>query len=92
MKRKIVNLSEEQTQVHCPLGTQSVALNAAFLVTLSPHEWVWSLTEQQAMAQYCLWAHQKLSAIRQVVDADLTHPVTEKETSSIPPDLRDEAW
>lgn len=92
MKRKIVDLSLQQTQISCPLGTQSVALSAAILVTLSPHEHSWNLTEQQAMAQYCLWAHQKLSAIRQVVDADLSHPVTEKETSPIPPDLRDEAW
>ena len=39
------------------------AIDAAYWITASPHEWEWTKAQQVAMAQYVLWAHQRLAAI-----------------------------
>lgn len=68
-----VNLNAEQTRIGCEPKERSKAIKAAYYVTMSPHEHQWTLEQQQAMAQYVLWAHQRLSAIGQCVDGDLDH-------------------
>jgi len=49
---------------------QLVAISVAHRVTMSPHEWQWNEDEQQAMAQYCLWAAQRLENIRRVAGGE----------------------
>ena len=69
----ILRLDSGQTQIECELDTKLEAIQAAYFVTLSPHEHEWTLGQQQAMARYVLWAHQRLSAINQCVDGVLIH-------------------
>ncbi|EMI22387.1 hypothetical protein RMSM_00684, partial [Rhodopirellula maiorica SM1] len=63
----IVHLSPEVTQVTIDPAERMQAIAAAYWITASPHERVWTAHEQRLMAQYVLWANQKLSAIEQVV-------------------------
>lgn len=67
----IVVLHGAQAQVRLTPAERSRAIQAAYLVTLSPHEHTWTLEDQAAMARYTLWAHQRLSAVAQVADGEL---------------------
>lgn len=72
--RQTVSLHSEQTQLNGGYSRRRDAIEAAFLITLSPHEHVWTVEQQRAMAEYCLWAHQRISAVRQCVDEEtLSH-------------------
>jgi len=62
----VVVLHPEQTYVRLDEEARTAAVEAAFWVTASPHEWEWSLDAQAAMARYVLWAYQRLSAIHQL--------------------------
>lgn len=73
MDEPIVYLSEEQSRVHCPDAMRKRAIDAAFYLTMSPHEHVWSHDDVMAMAAYCLWAAQRLDAIGQCVTGKLEH-------------------
>jgi len=70
VKRKIISLHSDQTQIRCGSTRRSEAITSAHRVTLSPHEHEWTRDEQEAMAEYCLWAYQRLSAVRQCVSDD----------------------
>lgn len=75
-KRKpIVELHPSQTHVRCGTTTKSTAIKSAYRVTMSPHEHEWTRDEQRAMAHFCLWAHQRLSAIEQCVRGDVEHGI-----------------
>lgn len=72
--RKTVSLHSDQTQLNGGYSRRRDAIEAAFLITLSPHEHVWTIDQQRAMAEYCLWAYQRISAVRQCVDEEtLSH-------------------
>jgi len=71
--KPIVVLSRDQTQVRCGSTRRRDAIQAAYNVTLSPHEHEWSSDQQRAMAEYVLWAHQRLSAVAQIADDELEH-------------------
>jgi hypothetical protein len=70
MKKQTVSLHADQTAIRGGYSRRRDAVEAAFLVTLSPHEHVWTIEQQRAMAEYCLWAYQRLSAVRQCVDEE----------------------
>ena len=70
----IVVLHPSITEVAMSEADKQRALDAAFWVTASPHEWAWTREQQAAMAQYVLWASQKLAAIRQVASENLKRP------------------
>ncbi|GAA4465387.1 hypothetical protein [Novipirellula rosea] len=69
----IVHLSPEVARVTIDPAERMQAIAAAYWITASPHEHVWTADDQRLMAQYVLWANQKLSAIEQVVAGDLSH-------------------
>lgn len=66
-KNPVVVFHDSQTRVEMAGKDEIRAIQAAYYVTLSPHEWVWTTQQSCDMAQYCLWAHQRLSAIEQLV-------------------------
>ena len=71
----IVVLDSSQTRVEMNETCELDAVRAAYYLTLSPHEWQWTQAQQESMANYVLWACQRLSAIRQLGDItfDLDH-------------------
>lgn len=70
----ILRLSRNYTQLQPSEKTRKSAIDAAFWVTASPHEWVWTPEQQEHMARYVLWAHQRLSALLQIANEEpLTH-------------------
>lgn len=71
--KPIVVLSQNQTHVHCGSTRRRDAITAAYNVTMSPHEHEWTKDQQCAMAEYVLWAHQRLSAVAQIADDELEH-------------------
>jgi len=71
--RATVSLHCNQTRIQCSEAERDKAIEAAYRVTMSTHEHEWTREEQQAMAQFCLWAHQRLSAVRQVAGGKLDH-------------------
>lgn len=71
--KPIVTLAREQTHVGCGSTRRRDAITAAYNVTMSEHEHEWTKDQQRSMAEYVLWAHQRLSAIEQIVDGDLEH-------------------
>lgn len=74
----MINLSREFTQVRLAKKERSEAIEAAYWVTASPHEWVWTQEQQAAMARYCLWASQRIEAINELAGgADLLHEAKE---------------
>lgn len=73
MSEPVVNLSDEQTAVLFGDTEKQIALSAAARVLLSPVEQSWGHSDQVAMASYCLWASQRLAAIKQCVIGDLEH-------------------
>jgi hypothetical protein len=78
----VVVLSKDKTQIHVDLETRTKAIQAAYWVTASPHEWVWTPEQQVAMAQYVLWASQRLDAFRQLSEqAQLRHEKPDTQTT-----------
>ena len=73
MPKPIVDLSKRMTQVRIGSTRRRDALSAAYWVTLSEHEHQWTIDQQRSMAEYCLWASQRLAAIHQCVDGELEH-------------------
>ena len=69
-KQPIVMLHNSQSMVGMDHATDQAAFEAAYNVTMSPHEWEWTTEQQVAMARYVLWAHQRLSAIAQLTGMD----------------------
>lgn len=67
-EKKIVKLGEDFTHVNIPEETKDLAMNAAFWLTASEHEWVWTKDQQIAMAKYCLWASQQLACIKEIAN------------------------
>ena len=72
MKQTVI-LHPEQSDVSLGDGARSQVIDLAFRLTMSPHEWTWTQHEQVLMARYVLWAHQRLSAIKQLADGPLVH-------------------
>lgn len=62
----IVCLSSGFTVVEMDKKERMQAVADAYYVTLSPHEWKWTDKQQARMAQYCLWAAQRLAAIKEI--------------------------
>lgn len=62
----VVCLHPYQTNVAMEEHYRTRAVNAAYWMTASPHERSWTQEQQQLMAAYCLWAHQRLCAIEQL--------------------------
>ena len=70
----LVRLSSGFTQVHMPSGDRDLAVADAYYRTLSSCEWVWTPEQQARMAQYCLWASQRIEAFKTLADGcDLIH-------------------
>ena len=65
--KPIVVLHEDQSAVKMSGSQEAAAIEAAYFVTMSPHEWEWTSKQSAEMAHYVLWAHQRLSAIEQLV-------------------------
>lgn len=70
-QRSIVRLSEDQTRVFIDSHERESAIGAACRVMLSPHEWEWTQEDQQRMARFVLWSHQRLFGIKQLADGEL---------------------
>lgn len=66
----VVALSQTQTQLHFDAERRKSVVGDAYLVTASPHEWVWTPEQQAEMARFCLWAEQRLAAIEQCLQMD----------------------
>jgi len=62
----MVHLAPELTSISMPYHDRVQALASAYRITLSPHEHTWTQEEQAQMAQYCLWAHQRLCVIESI--------------------------
>lgn len=63
MSKSIVCLSPEQSTANMKPSDMTQAFNSAFRVTMSPHEWSWTIEEQAAMARFVLWSMQRIDAI-----------------------------
>ncbi len=64
----LVRLSRDYTQIHVSEPDRSEAIKAAYWVTASPHEWVWTPDQQAKMARYVLWASQRIEAMQHIAD------------------------
>ena len=62
---EIVRLADSQTRIEITDEDAQAAIQAAYRVTCSPCEWDWTTAEAAGMAQYVLWASQRLSAVAQ---------------------------
>jgi len=69
----MLRLNNEYTQLHVNQATLKSAVDLAYRVTMSPHEWTWTNEEATEMAQYVLWACQKLEAIDHIIHRELSH-------------------
>lgn len=70
----VIVLHSKQTELNVKLDIRTKAIQVAYRMTLSPHEWTWNQDEQEAMAQFVLWAHQRIDAYRQLgSEAQLKH-------------------
>lgn len=69
MDSPIVVLHPSQARVTVDQETERIAIDSAYRLLLSPHEWTWTQAEQEAMARFVLLSHQQLSAIRQVASS-----------------------
>ena len=78
MSKPIIHLAADQTMVSMSEAEIKTAIEAAYWSTCSPNEHVWTQDQQYAMAMFCLWSHQRLSAVEQVVGMELSHPPLEK--------------
>lgn len=72
--KPIVVLHPDYTEFNPTEADKLRAVEAAYWVTASPHEWKWTSDQQIAMARYVLWASQKLQAIRQIATENLKRP------------------
>lgn len=73
-ERPKVFLSSNLTQVSISPEDRAQAINDAHWVTCSPCEWKWSTEQQARMAQYCLWAAQRLVVLESLAGgAPLRH-------------------
>ena len=63
----IIVFHNSQTRIVMTDLYESRAIIAAHYVTMSPHEWEWTKEQQAVMAQYVLWAHQRLAGIEQLI-------------------------
>lgn len=81
----LVRLSRDYTQISVSEATRSEAIKAAYWVTASPHEWVWTPDQQAAMARYVLWASQRIEAMQHIASGKplLHEPNTDSATNSI---------
>jgi len=68
----IVNLHKFCNEIDMTRDEREQALSIASWVTDSP-ERECSAYDQEIMARYCLWARQKLDAVLDVINEDLTH-------------------
>ena len=62
----LVRLSRDYTRVSVYPRKRDLALLVASRRTLSPHEHTWTNDEAALMAEYCLWASQRLEAIEEL--------------------------
>lgn len=69
--REIVRLAPGMTLAEIDGHAQTRAIDLAHRITMSPHEWTWTPEEQFDMAAFVLWAHQRLSGIKQLASASL---------------------
>ena len=69
----VVVLDKSQTAIQTCDESKSKAIDLAYRVMMSMHEWTWTSHEAALMANYVLWAHQRLSAIDQCVNGELEH-------------------
>lgn len=60
----LIHLSQQFTQVQMDPNERAQAVSDAHYRTLSPHEWEWTKEQQARMAQYCLWAAQRIVAMK----------------------------
>lgn len=60
-----------------PASVAKRAFDLALRFTMSPHEHEWTDEEAGIMAWYVLWASQRLSGIKQLVDGPLDRPADE---------------
>ncbi|MCF8104337.1 MAG: hypothetical protein K9K64_02535 [Desulfohalobiaceae bacterium] len=71
----IVGLRRHLTHLPLDKTLRDQAIFAAQRILLCPHEREWTQQEQELLARYCLWAAQRLEAIRQVsAGLDIRHP------------------
>lgn len=70
--KEIVRLAPGMTLVSLSDGAATRAIDLAHRVAMSPHEWTWTPDEQVDLAFYVLWAHQRLSGIKQLADSTQT--------------------
>lgn len=59
-------LGRNFTQINVSEADRSEAIKAAYWVTASPHEWVWTPDQQEKMARYVLWASQRIEAMQHI--------------------------
>lgn len=64
----IIRLGRDFTQVHIPPEKRTAAIQAAYWVTASPCEWVWTPEQQADMARYVLWASQRMEAMQHIAE------------------------
>lgn len=68
--KQILHLAPNVTQISLPLDRRMDAVQVAYRITLSPHEHEWTLDEQRNMAEYVLWAAQRISAMHELAKGD----------------------
>ena len=74
MVEPLVRLSSRFTQIHMDRRERAEAVADAHYRTLSPHEWEWTPEQQARMALYCLWAAQRIAAMKAIADGvELAH-------------------
>lgn len=67
----VIQFDSNVTKISITEDVKKEAVQSAYWLTASPHEHSWSQGQQVAMAQYVLWAAQRLSAIDQCVNGEI---------------------
>jgi len=62
-KAPLVQIAPDFTNIIMSEKDRGEAVKAAHWITCSPCEWTWTKEQQALMAQYCLWAAQRMQAI-----------------------------
>lgn len=65
---EMVRLNQGYTLIDMPEEDRNRAIEAAVWRTCSPHEWTWTPEQQADMALFVLWAHQRLSMLRELAN------------------------
>lgn len=79
----LLYLGRNFTQINVSEGDRSEAIKAAYWVTASPHEWVWTPDQQAKMARYVLWASQRIEAMQHIANGQpLLHEPNTKLTGA----------